>query len=728
MLKYNIRPAEEKDKWSVLDWRNHKEVRDVTLTSHIISRENHSIWWSKTMASNDRKIYIFEKEKTPVGVISIYNWDHEKSKAWWGFFLDNSNLQQQQKTEVWLALEEAVINFTRDELNIHELYCESMRKNELAWRLHKKCGFIECAPPEDATDTDKDVVYMKIEHKENKKENRPPLYLFASFNTNFLTESIAKESNSYASFPYSIKESNFGSYKLDLLDPNKPDLNGNNACYIFIERIEDFFPDIYTTPEIDNITSIYETINDYFSFIRNIALRGNKIYVADFAIQRSFPYSLAEKSKDSSLNRLLFTINKELYKLREEHLIEIIPYSSIINDSGRSFSNKYWYIARNPFSSNMLSAYARSIIGVVLSTASLSARVLVLDLDNTLWKGVIGDDGLDGIYLGGDFPGNIYKDLQILFKSLKDRGLLLTISSKNTEDIALSAIEEHPEMQLRKNDFISWKINWQPKSQNIRNLATELNLGLQSFCFIDDNPVEREEVRINAPEVMVPELPQDPADWYEFISSLPELYLNNVSESDKKRSEFYKQRSILNKASEAFADKTEFINSLDIMLKAETLNKQNFARTHQLFSKTNQFNTTTIRYTKEYLLDSIESNENLVIHLKYKDKYTSDFEGIAALMITMTDKEWIIDNFVMSCRVMGRQIEKVILNDLLRLAKKDNKKYLIGKYIPSNKNMPIENLYKDSNFNFSNKETHWFYNLNDQVEDDKLIIKLDWEL
>ena len=292
----------------------------------------------------------------------------------------------------------------------------------------------------------------------------------------------------------------------------------------------------------------------------------------------------------------------------------------------------------------------------------------MLDLDNTLWKGSIGDDGKDGISLGGDYPGNIYKDLQSLFLTLKSRGILLTICSKNTEEVALDAIETHPEMRLRANDFVSHRINWEPKSQNIHALSKELNLGLSSFCFIDDNPVERAEVRRNAPDVFVPELPEDPAEWYQYLCNLPELCVTQVNESDKRRSELYKQRVDIQNTQTEFVDRASFIKSLGMEICVEALNSDNFERTHQLFNKTNQFNTTTTRYSKEQLSEWMTTSDYEVLHVRSKDKYSKEYEGVAALVIVKQNDNWVIDNFVMSCRVMGRDIEHVILSKLIILA------------------------------------------------------------
>ncbi|HAS8443311.1 UDP-4-amino-4,6-dideoxy-N-acetyl-beta-L-altrosamine N-acetyltransferase [Vibrio vulnificus] len=729
MTEFSIRPATEDDKWMVLDWRNHPDVRAVMLTDHIIKREEHEAWWNKTMQMQHRQILIFSSKEKPVGVITIYAWDLASATAWWGFYLDNANLEQSEKTAVWLELEQAVIRYGRDELRLHKLFCESLKTNQLAWTLHKKCGFIECDAPNNATETVKDVVYMKYEYPENKVDKRAGLYLFASHNTDFLTEHLRKESNKYDQFPYQVKKVEFGRYQIELLDPSNYELNSKGSCYVFVERIEDLFSDIYTLPTEESLLKTEQRVAEYLLFIRQIATRSeNRVYVADFCIQKGFPYSLEERESSSKILGLVFEWNKSLNALRTEGLIEILPYSQVIQNVGQSFANKYWYMARGPFSIQCLEAYSRSIIGTILASHSLSARALVLDLDNTLWKGIIGDDGKDGIELGGDYPGNIYKQLQSLFCALKKRGILLTICSKNTEEVALDAIESHPEMRLRKADFASYRINWNPKSQNIKELAQDLNLGVQSLCFIDDNPVERAEVRRNVPGVFVPELPEDPADWYEFICQLPELYVTQVSESDKRRAELYKKRADIQKAQSSFTDRSEFLASLKMDISVEPLNTSNFDRTYQLFNKTNQFNTTTTRYSKDQLKGWIDSDLYQVLHVRAKDKYSSEYEGIAALVIIREQDNWVIDNFVMSCRVMGRDIEKTILDQLIFSARKAHAGSITGRYVKSEKNMPVEHLFSNNNFERKNDE-EWLFDMSKKTIPEKTtIMKVQWNV
>lgn len=729
MTKYNIRIVEDSDKLMILEWRNHSEVRAVMLTEHVITPEEHNKWWESLSSHEDRLVLILEADNIPVGVVLFNRIDLKTKTAWWGFYLDNQNLGHSQKTEAWMEAEKLAISYATEKLELYELYGDIVADNKAVWLLHQKFGFVECEIPESAVHTDKVMRYMKYVCEKNKPDERASLFLFASHNTDFLSETLRKNIQSYTQFPYQIKKIDFGRYQVDLLSDSKSDLHEPDACYVFIERIEDLFSDIYTLPTEEALLQTEQRVAEYFSFIKQIASRGNPVYVADFAIQKGFPFTIEEQLSNSRIHTLIEEWNRSLGKLSDSNLINVLPYSQVLHRSRQSFSNKYWYVARAPFSISCLDVYSKTIIGSVFATHSLSARALVLDLDNTLWKGIIGDDGIDGITLGGDFPGNIYKELQSLFLSLKERGILLTICSKNTEEVALKAIESHPEMRLRKKDFVSYRINWNPKSQNIQELASELNLGVQSLCFIDDNPVERAEVRRNLPGVYVPELPNDPADWYQFICQLPELCLTKINESDKRRAELYKKRVDIQSAQASYSDRNAFLRSLEMDICLDELNSTNFERTHQLFMKTNQFNTTTIRYTKEQLQNN-SSSEGItrVIHVRSKDKYSSEYEGVAALFIIEKEDKLVIDNFVMSCRVMGRDIEHIIIQELLHKAKSEHKKIVVGRFIASSKNMPVEKLYSNNQFTLG-PNGEWLFDLQSQelpiVAD---IMKLNWNI
>jgi FkbH-like protein len=712
MGDYTIRLADDKDKDRILSWRNHDDVRGVMLSSHCITKGEHDSWWGSTMEREDRRILIVLKNNIPLGVITIYGYKGEKKSAWWGFYIDNKSVpSSSDRLEVWLALEDLVIVYARDVLKVSELFCESMKSNEVILAMHKRFGFSECAPPDDSTYTTKSVTYMKMGFPENLTEQGRRIFFLSSYNADFLVNTFKNALGQYNVLNLIVSDIAFGQYKYALYDDEHTINIHDNDLLVFCERIEDLIGDFYSIVALESYSNIELVVEDYMQLIAKATSihPEREIYVLDFSYHKPFSFSLEESSITSKLHKKIDEINKKLHDFCRELGVIIIPYKHILSQYGAltAYSDKYWYMARSPFSVGFMETLSNTIIGTILASKSLAARVMVLDLDNTLWKGIIGDDGIDGIHVGGDYPGNIYRDLQSFFKSLSQRGVLLCICSKNTEAVALEAIEKHPGMILKDSDFVAMRINWGEKSENIRSLAEELNLGLSSFCFIDDNPVERQGVRDSIPSIFVPELPEDPASWYQFISTLPELTLNDVGAADKKRVSLYKQRTAFVNEEKKFTDKRAFLRSLAIEIQIQELNDGNLYRVHQLFNKTNQFNTSTIRYTRAQLKEFSESASSHVFHVISRDKYTKEFEGVASLVIKERNAHWEIENFVMSCRVMGRSLENAIINFLSIKARLSGFKKMEGRFVATDRNMPVADLYEKLGFVFDKDGGNW---------------------
>lgn len=341
---------------------------------------------------------------------------------------------------------------------------------------------------------------------------------------------------------------------------------------------------------------------------------------------------------------------------------------------------------------------AWGIAKIILSILGKGKKCLVLDLDNTLWGGVIGDDGISNISIGRETPlAESYTEFQQYVKSLKNRGIILAVCSKNDELIAKSGFD-HPDSVLKLADFISFKANWQPKDVNIREIAMELNIGTDSMVFIDDNPVERALVRNSLPEVAVPEV--DPNDVYSYIKAIEGAgYFEAVaiSADDMKRNESYaknKERAVL---LEQAKDYGEFLKSLS--MKAEIMPFQSvyYDRISQLTNKTNQFNLTTKRYTVADIESIANSVNHIAIYGRLEDKFGDN--GLVSVVIgEVCDDILNIDLWIMSCRVLKRGMEYAMLDSLVKLAKNNGINKIVGKYIPTKKNGMVANLYGDFGF------------------------------
>ena len=335
-------------------------------------------------------------------------------------------------------------------------------------------------------------------------------------------------------------------------------------------------------------------------------------------------------------------------------------------------------------------------------------KLVLVDLDETLWGGIVGDIGYENIVLGGHDPvGEAFVDFQKALKGLKKRGILLGIVSKNEESVALEAIEKHPEMILSKDDFISWRINWHDKAQNIVDLVEEVSLGLQSVVFIDDNPIERARVREALPEVFVPEWPENKLLYPECLAKLTCFDIPNISEEDIRRTKMYIAERGRSQLKIEVSSLDEWLKTLDLQVTVEELNEINLKRATQLLNKTNQMNLRTRRMTETELIEWAGKKNHILYTFRVLDRFgDSGLTGIASVSIDGQTAR-IID-FILSCRVMGRKIEETMLHALSTLIRSKGLSKLVAHYNPTAKNLPCLRFFENSGLkNYGNGVFIW---------------------
>jgi len=364
----------------------------------------------------------------------------------------------------------------------------------------------------------------------------------------------------------------------------------------------------------------------------------------------------------------------------------------------RWFDRRLWFEAKQPVSPDYVPEYASNTAAIAAGIFGMSRKCLVVDLDNTLWGGVIGDDGLGGIRLGeGDPIGEVYKEIQQHLKALRARGVLLAVVSKNEEATAVLPFEKHPETVLRPEDFVAFRANWRPKSDNLRELAAELDLGLESFVFLDDNPVEREEVRQALPQVAVPELSDDPSDFVPILDRAAYFETAAVTDEDRRRSDLYRSRSA-GRALEARAtDMSAFLASLEMRATISPFEETAYRRITQLINKTNQFNLTTRRLTRAEVEGLAADPAVLTRTVRLRDRF-GDHGLIAVLSGRLADDVLDIDLWLMSCRVLKRGVERLLLNEVVRAAGDLGAREIRGTYIPSARNQLVRDHYRELGF------------------------------
>ena len=401
----------------------------------------------------------------------------------------------------------------------------------------------------------------------------------------------------------------------------------------------------------------------------------------------------------------LARLNRGLRELAQDlPAVYLLDYAAAVRRVGqvRWFDPARWASMRFPLTSVALVELAHEVERVMLPLAGVGSKVAVVDLDNTLWGGVIGEDGLDGIRVGPEHPGASHLAVQRALLDLTRRGILLAICSKNNFDDAREALERHPHMLLRLRHFAATRINWKDKAANLREIAAELNLGIDALAFIDDNPVERDFVRRALPEVHVVELPDDPAGYADCVRSDPMFERLRLTSEDTQRVEMYAAERQRRELQEEAGSLEAFYRSLGMQAELEPLSAANVARIAQLTQKTNQFNLTTRRYGEAELLMLASDPANRVLGLRARDRF-GDHGLVGVIVARALDGHWDIDTLLLSCRVIGRTLETALLAHIAGEAEQAGAGVLSGWYRPTKKNSPAQATYPDHGFELAER-------------------------
>jgi FkbH-like protein len=356
---------------------------------------------------------------------------------------------------------------------------------------------------------------------------------------------------------------------------------------------------------------------------------------------------------------------------------------------------KLWHLGKMAFGPAVFKHAAADVKAAWRALRGQARKLLVLDLDDTLWGGVVGDVGWENLQLGGHDPvGESFAAFQRALKALTNRGVILGIVSKNTEAVALEAIDRHPDMVLRRDDFAGWRINWQDKAQNLAELVAELNLGMNAVAFIDDNPAERERVRRALPEVLVPDWPADKLLYEKALAELSCFDTPAISEEDKARTRMYVSERRRQEARTAAQSLDEYLASLGVEVTAEPLGEGNLQRSTQLLNKTNQMNLATRRLTEAQLTEWAAGPGHAVFAFRVADRF--DDYGLTGLASMAVEGEVArVADFVLSCRVIGRGVEQAILHVLAEHTRSAGAKELVAEYRPTDRNGPCKAFFEE---------------------------------
>jgi len=404
----------------------------------------------------------------------------------------------------------------------------------------------------------------------------------------------------------------------------------------------------------------------------------------------------------SSFTYQVRKLNMGLMELSQRYAnLFICDIAGLQNKLGRDmmFAPNVYVSTEMVLSIDALPYVASRVMDIICAIKGQFKKCLILDLDNTVWGGVIGDDGLEGIQLGhGLGIGKAFTEFQMWVKKLKQRGIIICVASKNNEETAKEPFEKHPDMVLKLEDIAVFQANWETKVDNIRTIQRILNIGFDSMVFLDDNPFERNMVRENIPGITVPELPQDPGEYLEYLYSLNLFETASYSQADKDRTKQYQVEAKRVSLQKTFSNEADFLKSLDMTSVVSGFNKFNTPRVAQLSQRSNQFNLRTVRYT-EADIEALGQNPDVIdLSFTLEDKF-GDNGLIAVVIMKKQDEETLfIDTWFMSCRVLKRGMENFTLNTMVEAAREKGFKRIIGEYLPTPKNKMVENHYPNLGF------------------------------
>ncbi len=469
----------------------------------------------------------------------------------------------------------------------------------------------------------------------------------------------------------------------------------------------------FATAELESIGSIYTTLQN--------RLKAKVIYYNYTEIDDSVFGNFATKVESS----FLFQVRKLNYELMvfaaSNPNFFIGDISTIQNRIGKlAFFQPAIYVnTEMVLSIDALPYVAARTIALVNALKGRLKKCVILDLDNTTWGGIIGDDGMENIQIGTLGIGKAFSEFQHWIKNLQKRGIIVAVCSKNTDAVAREPFLNHPEMVLRMEDIAVFKANWDNKADNIREIQRILNIGFDSMVFLDDNPFERNMVRENIPDICVPELPEDPAEYLEFLYGLNLFETVSVSAEDAERTRLYQIEAERSSIQQAFANEDDFLKSLNMVSLVEPFNKFNTPRVAQLSQRSNQYNLRTVRYTEGDIAGIAASDDYHPFSFTLEDKF-GDNGLICVVLLKKEDAGTLfIESWFMSCRVLKRGMENFVLNTIVEYAGNKGFTYLKGEYIPTAKNEMVTNHYHD--LGFTQVSDHWILNIGEYEKKDNYI-------
>lgn len=495
-------------------------------------------------------------------------------------------------------------------------------------------------------------------------------------------------------FLLDLFEADFNQIERQFMDPGS-DLHAFDPEYIVVFQSTHKWLEKHALCNSEQKASLAD---ERLAFVRSICgLTQAKIIYLNYPEIEDTVFGSYANRVPSSFTWQVRKFNYELMRISQENPnLYICDLAGLQSKFGRDrfFDAAVYTSTEMILSLDALPYVSARILDIICSLKGRFKKCLILDLDNTLWGGVVGDDGLEGIQLGhGLGIGKVFTEFQMWIKKLKERGIILCICSKNDEDKAKEPFEKHPDMVLRLSDIAVFMANWETKVDNIQAIQQILNIGFDSMVFLDDNPFERNIVREHIPGITVPELPEDPADYLEFLYSLNLFETTSYSVTDKDRTKQYQIEAERTSYAKTFTNEGEFLRSLEMVSKVEGFTPFNTPRVAQLSQRSNQFNLRTVRYTEADITSMSNDPGVIPVTFTLEDKFGDNGLICVVILKKLDEESLFIDTWFMSCRVLKRGMEEFTLNTVVLKAREHGYRRIVGEYLPTLKNGMVKDHY-----------------------------------
>jgi len=553
-----------------------------------------------------------------------------------------------------------------------------------------------------------------------KFDKKLKVAILSSFTLNGLDETFHVKCSEIG-IRYQSYVADYNQYNQEILNPKSNFYNFSPDVTFLILDIRsllgDYFYFPYSISSAERKLLVKEKINELENLILQFKNNSSStLVITNFNIPSYSPNGIIETKSEFGFHEMIHEINESLRNIvKNQNSIYVYDFNQFVSKYGEKniFDYRQFHLGSIQIAFNYIPYFAYELMSYVKTMLGVSRKCIVLDLDNTLWGGIVGEDGFDGIELDQTSNGKAFVEFQKQLLSLWQQGIILAINSKNNFDDAMKVIREHPDMILREKHFASIQINWDDKAQNIKQIAEEINIGLNSIVFFDDDKLNQERIKQEFPEVLTVDMPNDPSQYSSILTNLNDFNVLQKTEEDTKRGVMYAQQRQRKQFENTVSNLDQFLKQMDIKVKIKQSNGFLIPRISQLTLKTNQFNLTTRRYQEEEIR-KFSKDENFEVGCaQVLDKFGDN--GITgAYIVKKNETNWILDTFLLSCRVMGRGVEDAMLSHILKDAKNNGIEEFKAEFIPTLKNKPAENFLSD--FGFRKHDNFWVYDLKNDIK------------